>query len=46
MLEAGIEICWLLRQLEILLLSHEETQRKRKDFNAFVSLLFRLHIYT
>ena len=38
--------CKLLPHPEFLPHSQEETQPKQRDFNAYVSLLFCLHIYS
>ena len=45
MLEAGIETSLILRQLESLSHNQQQTRRKRRDFNAYVSLLICLHVY-
>ena len=45
MLQAGIEIQLILRQSDILPLIHQPSERKRREFNAYVQLLFSLHVY-
>ena len=43
--DAGIDTRLTLRQVDVLPITQKPIQRKRRNFNAYVSLLFCLHIY-
>ena len=42
--QVAIETWLNLHQLDIVSHSYQQTQCKRRDFNEYVSLLFRLHL--